>query len=705
MAQERKPPLHKKPLTGAGGAEAISLRLAAETVGAIRRLNRFVLLSAISSVILTVATILADHSGMVALVYVRLLALASAGLLAMTGIGVVLSVENIPRVTPLICAGGVALVVSEILQLTRAIPLFSWVPILGATSSISTPTVTDLLMFGGASMLMSGCYLGILDATGARLRLGTESEERKLALVQQKRAEAALRESETRYRQLVDLSPVGILVQVEGRIVFANKATARIVGAIKHGDLIGQSLLRFVAPESRDIAKELIRQSVADAADQPPIELKVNTVSGIPMDVEANSIPIDFHGRVASQIVLHDIADRKHAEAEKEKFEEQMRQAQKMEAIGTLAGGVAHDFNNLLAGILGYAGMLREHTNHEKKAMRAVSMIEKAAERAAKLTEQLLGFARKGKLQIIKIDVHRSIQEVIALLGRTIDKRIQIKRRFIVDEAMIQGDPVQIQQVFLNLTLNARDAMSEGGIIRFETSVIKVCDEDTGYTGLAPGKYVQVTISDTGQGIPKDVLPHIFEPFFTTKDQGDGTGMGLAMVYGIVQNHGGKIFVYSEPNLGTTFRVCLPVATAEAAIPDETKDIAPVHGTGRILVVDDEEVVREMISDILESLGYSVTTVNDGVEAVEYYRAFGDEIDLAIIDMVMPRMDGGDCFRTLKGINPEIRAVLTTGYSRDGAAQQILDEGMLGFAQKPYRVNQLSEIVANAMGGCAGSLS
>ncbi len=385
---------------------------------------------------------------------------------------------------------------------------------------------------------------------------------------------------------------------------------------------------------------------------------------------------------------------------EHRKIESQLRQAQKMEAVGQLAGGIAHDFNNLLTGILGYANMLRSDSKLDKEVHESAKVIEKAARRAAELTKQLLGFARKGKLEETSVDVHRLVQEVASILGHTIDRRIRISQKLGAKPPYVRGDASQLQQVLLNLGVNARDAMPEGGEIVFETFVVELDEEYCrAHAGASPGRHLLISVTDTGCGIPKEIQDRIFEPYFTTKKRGEGTGMGLAMVYGIVKNHGGSIRVYSEGGRGTTFKVYLPLALKSAPLSGPLQAVPRSVGTGRILVVEDEEVIRTMATKMLEGLGYEVVTAADGQEGVEYYEKHQGEIDLVIIDMVMPRMNGRDCFRRLKAMNPAVRAILSTGYGRNGAVQELLGEGIIGYVQKPYVVGQLAEAVAKALKG------
>ena len=385
-------------------------------------------------------------------------------------------------------------------------------------------------------------------------------------------------------------------------------------------------------------------------------------------------------------------------------LESQLRQAQKMEAIGTLAGGIAHDFNNLLTGILGYASFMRSAPDDPKQVGEAAAVIEKAAQRAADLTRQLLGFARGGKHQNVPVDLHRTIDEVMDLLKRTIDKNIRMEQCFEAPVARALGDPGQMQQVMLNLALNARDALPHGGCILFRTDVVDRDERVSANGETSPaGCYVRIRVEDNGCGIPQHELERIFEPFFTTKEHGrgtggtGGTGMGLAMVYGIVHNHGGFIEVSSEVDRGSTFDVYLPIYAegppAEKPAPRRTIP----RGSGRILLVDDEELVRNVAAQILGKLGYRVDTASDGLQAIESYRATNRGFDLVILDMIMPEMGGWDCFHGLKKIDPDVRAILSTGYGMDGMAQRILDEGMLGFVQKPYRASDLARVVASVL--------
>ena len=377
-------------------------------------------------------------------------------------------------------------------------------------------------------------------------------------------------------------------------------------------------------------------------------------------------------------------------------LEEQLRQSQKLEGIGLLAGGVAHDFNNILTGILGYANMLEPDAVPGSTMQEGLHVIQQAAERAAELTKQLLSFARRGKRQNITVDLNSTILEVVSLLTRTINKNISVTEHFDTDQATVLGDPGQLQQVVLNLAINARDAMPEGGTLTFRTRRQLLDDEQLmAHPGSEPGVFVALSVTDTGVGIEKKNLRRIFEPFFTTKEEGQGTGMGLAMVYGIVKAHKGFIDVESDMGKGTTFTAYVPTTDAVPTTTHAAK--LPGRGHGRILVIDDEEVVRKLSREMLRRAGYDVVTVTGTTEAVTWYRAHPHEADLVIIDMVMPGKDGQECFKALQAIDPDVRAILSTGYGLDGHAQDALDSGMVGYVQKPYHMEDLVTAVADAL--------
>jgi two-component system cell cycle sensor histidine kinase/response regulator CckA len=385
--------------------------------------------------------------------------------------------------------------------------------------------------------------------------------------------------------------------------------------------------------------------------------------------------------------------------SERKKLEEQLRKSQKMEAMGLLAGGIAHDFNNLLTGILGYANLLSLKEGVSPEVAKAAGVIQRSAEKASQLTAQLLGFAEKGKNLTVPVELGRVIASVTGVLERTQDPRIRIVTSLHPEAGCVLGDPSQLDQVVMNLAINSCDAMPRGGQLKITTDPVALdeafCRERD---WMSPGRYLCLSVCDTGVGIPPENMVRIFDPFFTTKDQGTGTGLGLSMVFGIVKNHGGCVDVRSEAGAGTVVRVYLPESPEGAPKGMAEMDPALPRGRGRILLVDDQEPVREVAKDMLEALGYEVVTAADGLEGISRYRELWREIDLVILDMIMPNMSGGDCFRRMKEINPKARVVLSSGYSMEGAVQDVMNEGILAFIQKPYRLEELSRVVGTAVG-------
>lgn len=384
-------------------------------------------------------------------------------------------------------------------------------------------------------------------------------------------------------------------------------------------------------------------------------------------------------------------------------MEQELLQAQKMEAVGFLAGGVAHDFNNMLAGIVGNAELLQLKIYGQKELEAYLDNIIKASGHAAGLTKQLLAFARKGQYQQVPVNVHKVIAETLGILSNTIDRRIKVEQHLRANPAVILGDHSQLENALMNLGINARDAMPQGGKLIFSTDLVNLDEEyilQHNYK-IQPGHYVQITVEDSGSGISDEVKEHMFEPFFTTKEKGKGTGLGLAGVYGCVKNHGGSIEVYSEPGRGTAIKLYLPLYADLAASGEQdfvqSSQLPTEAGTGSILIVDDEDMIRNIAAQILKTAGYLVQTCSDGQEAVELYAKEYDKIDLIIMDMVMPKVDGREAFVRMKKINPRVKVLLSSGFSEDGDAQAIMQEGALGFIQKPYRSAELLLRVQQAL--------
>ncbi|MBD3320212.1 MAG: response regulator [Chitinivibrionales bacterium] len=377
--------------------------------------------------------------------------------------------------------------------------------------------------------------------------------------------------------------------------------------------------------------------------------------------------------------------------------EQQFHQAQKMEAIGELAGGVAHDFNNLLFGIKGYALLLKKKFKNNPQMLHYVKEIITATNRSGDLTKHLLSFARKGKYRSEPVDMHQIVGEVATMLQHTIDKRISITQHLDASPPVTIGDPSQLQNMVLNIALNARDAMPDGGVLVFKTKITRrgtTIMEKIGVEkmfSINPGSYLCLSIVDTGVGIPPEMMANIFEPFYTTKKKGKGTGLGLSAVYGCVKSHHGYIDIDSKQGKGTTFKVYLP-STDSSVQKDKTGTfvLSPRARQAHILVVDDEASVREPLQEYLQELGLAVTAIGDSIEALQYYREYYATVSLVVLDMIMPVMSGHELFRKMKKINPHINALGFTGYSLEDEARGLIDEGILDILQKPLSPDKMA---------------
>jgi signal transduction histidine kinase/ActR/RegA family two-component response regulator len=387
------------------------------------------------------------------------------------------------------------------------------------------------------------------------------------------------------------------------------------------------------------------------------------------------------------------------ARTELETMRERLRQAEKMEAIGQLAGGVAHDFNNQLGGIIGFAEMLAEY-QQEPLAKRYADGILKAALRASALTRQLLAFSRRGSFQSVTTDTHAILQEVVELLQRSIDKRIDVKLQLAAAPSTVLADTAQLQNAFLNLGLNARDAMPDGGVLVFATRLATIASPQP-EEELAPGQYVQISVTDTGCGMSAETKRRLFEPFYTTKEIGKGTGLGLASVYGTVKNHGGAIRVESEVGRGTTFHIYLPLYEGGVAVAPPGAAALPTGHGKKIMLVDDEPVILAPGEAMLRTLGYEVAAYRDPSAALAAYQQAWCRIDLVILDMMMPKMSGRELYLALRAVNPNVKVLLASGYSEDGEAHALMELGVRAFVQKPYRRAELAQMIAVALRGAS----
>jgi nitrogen-specific signal transduction histidine kinase len=374
----------------------------------------------------------------------------------------------------------------------------------------------------------------------------------------------------------------------------------------------------------------------------------------------------------------------------KKRLEAQLRQADRMESIGTLAGGIAHDFNNLLMGIQGRTSLMVADLRSDHPHFEHLTEIEKYVRSAAELTKQLLGFARGGKYEVLTSDLNQLVAGTAHMFGRT-KKEIAIHHKFQDDLWLVEVDRSQIEQVLLNIYVNAWQAMPGGGNLLIQTENVILNLDDVKPYGGKPGKFVKVSITDTGIGMDAATLKRVFDPFFTTKEKERGTGLGLASAYGIIKNHDGIISVESEPGQGSTFNIYLPGGSRKAVSKSERNEVKYLKGTETILLVDDEQIIIDVAVQILKKMGYKVIVARGGKEAIGIYRQQGKKIALVILDLVMPDLSGGEVYDKLTAMDPDVKVLLSSGYSRDGKAGDILRRGCRGFIQKPFNINELSQ--------------
>ena len=505
-----------------------------------------------------------------------------------------------------------------------------------------------------------------------------------------KSAEAAFRESEKKYQTIVESIEEGYFeVDLKGRLVFVNSPLCRIVGYARDQLLLTpfqhyfpRVTTRFLFRLFNRVYRSGIPATNQDFEARRNDERVVFEIS-VSLVTDREGQPSGFRG------MLRDITQLRQAEEERQELKEQLHHAQRLEAIGTLAGGIAHDFNNILMGIQGNTSLMLMRTPAENPLIEKLRNVERYVKDGAGLTRQLLDFARTKQRQTAVTDLNEVIRKTADMFGRT-------RREITIDAARLEAswpvtvNPGQIEQVLMNLFVNAWQAMPAGGRLTIETEDCQLGMKSVHPFGLNPGRYLRVRVRDTGIGINEAILPKIFNPFFTTKERGRGTGLGLSSAYGIIKNHRGFIKVTSQEGQGSVFTIFLPASASPMQSATETI-LKPLRGSGTVLVVDDERFIIEIAGEWLRELGYRVIEASSGQEALGLYEANREEIDLVILDMVMPGMDGGETFDRLRALDPNVCVLLISGYGLNGRIREIRRQGCRGFLQKPFTILQLSE--------------
>ena len=508
-------------------------------------------------------------------------------------------------------------------------------------------------------------------------------------VTKRKRSEEALRESEEKYRTVLEANPDPVVVcDKECRVVYFNPAFTRVFGWTLE-ERLGRGMDDFVPEENQAEMNAMMARLLAGES-LSGIESRRYSKSGqvLPVSV-SGTIYRDRNGNpVGSIINLRDISEQR-------KLQSQLQHAQKMEAVGTLAGGIAHDFNNLLQAVQGYAELLLRGKAADNSEAAGLQKIINAAKRGGELTRQLLTFSRKVESKKRPVDLNCEVQEVRRLLERTLPRMIGIELRLAHDLKTVNADPVQMGQVLMNLAVNSKDAMPQGGRLLMETDNVTLDAEFCKtHLGAKPGRYIMLGVSDTGHGMDSKTIAHIFEPFYTTKGPGQGTGLGLAMVYGIVKDHDGYITCHSAPAVGTSFKVYLPVIDEPAAMKTEGPTIPQItKGTETILVVDDEESIRDVTTNLLGAYGYTVLTAADGEAALEVCRRERSRIDLVVLDLIMPGMGGLKCLREILEINPGTLVLVASGYAAGGPWREAAEAGAKGYISKPYEIEKIAATI------------
>lgn len=509
----------------------------------------------------------------------------------------------------------------------------------------------------------------------------------------------ALEESEARFRSVVESAPQGIFIQCEERFAYLNPASLEVFGASSEEQLVGRQIFDIVPIENRALVAERIQGLNVQRKAAPPLEYQLLHIDGTPFDAEVSAVPFIYSGKRGALVFVRDITSRKAAEKERAALERQLVQTQKIESIGRLAGGVAHDLNNLLTPILGYAEMLLARYPGEEKLGQYLKIMLDAAVKSRNLLKQLLVFSSSQPIEFSVIDLNAVVRGFEQLVRRTIRANIAISYRLHEEELPILGEPGQIEQIIMNLSVNAEDAMPDGGNLEISTSMETVPEGHAAlFEGLAPGRYAVLSMADTGSGMDEETLSHLFEPFYTTKPKGKGTGLGLSTVYGIVRQHGGVINVASSPGAGSRFSVWFPLRNVAVDPPDVVDSGGDERShTGTILVAEDDPMVRKFVVQALAGKGFTVCDAPGGEEALELVQSGECRPELLLTDVVMRGMNGRELYLKMVQEMPHVKVIYMSGYTRNLITMSSQANGGAAFLQKPFSIQTLVEKVVEVM--------
>ena len=559
------------------------------------------------------------------------------------------------------------------------------VPFIVVTGSMSEEVAVECIVQGAADYVLKNGLQRLAPAVARALANKRMRDEKQ-------QAEAALRDSEARYRQLVERAPDGIFIHREGVVVFINAAGAATLGAARPDDLMGVTLFDFVPPAHQDLVRARIEQ-VHDQGHTELVEMRFVRRDGELIDVEVTGGATTYQDEPAIQVIFRDITLRKQLEA-------QVRQMQKMEAIGALAGGIAHDFNNVLSALLGYTELACLDVPEDGEAWQHLQEVLIAGQRAKKLIQQILTFSRQTEQDRRPVQLSLIVRETLSLLRASLPATIEIQQHIEAATDVIWADPTQMHQVLMNLGSNAAHAMRDtGGVldVRLDATDVDAAFAAS-YPELRPGPYLRLRMRDTGHGIAPEIRQRIFDPFFTTKERYEGTGMGLAMVHGIVTGHNGAISVDGQPGEGTAFTIYLPriEKRSEAAIAFET----PLPGgSEHVLFIDDEAMLTRLSQQLLERLGYTVTAYTSSVEALEAFRSDPRRFDLVITDQTMPHLTGDMLVGDLRQLRPDLPIILCTGFSHMMTEEKARALQLDALLMKPLVTHDLAVVVRRVLDG------